>query len=249
MRRISCATILLAVVSSFLIAGAALSPAAGADEKTGEDARANSLYPGSWSLQFQITEEFGLRPFNGMMVSVKRHWSRHSALRLGLQVATDWGNSTSARSYEVADTLVRNDGQDSDENHENFAIDLSYVRYPWPGSHVNFFWGAGPLVAFSRSEQTYASGYFDEAREDHNWRRDYARSWNLGAQGLLGVEWFLSKHFSFHSEYRASITYGRLIQESEDIDYYPKQRRLSTAVSDGWDFKSAYATLGLSVYF
>lgn len=249
MYRSSYAMILLAVACSFLLAGAAPSPAAGADEKTGEDARANSLSPGSWSLQFQITDELGLKPFNGMMVSVKRHWSRQSALRLGVQVSAGWTSSTDTDSQEVADTLYRSDDQSADYNYQKLTIDLSYVRYPWPGSHVNLFWGVGPLVSFSRDEQTDVTIYSYDDRDNLTSRYVYRRSWELGAVGLVGVEWFLSKNFSFHSEYRSSITYGRSIETVENSQSYMDQRSLSERESDGWDFRGANVTLGLSVYF
>jgi hypothetical protein len=250
MYRASSTRALIAFACAFLLASAAFAPAAQAAEKTGEDARANSLYPGSWSLQFQITDQLGLKPFNGMMISAKRHLSRQSALRLGLAVAADWNNTTGTGRDEVADTLYRSDDRDLDENRQRFTLDLSYMRYPWPGSYVNFFWGVGPLVSFSRDERTTAASYTYEDREHHDSTRAYQRSWDLGTGGLVGVEWFLSKHFSFHSEYKASITYGQSFSETEEINYSTvKTRHLSERTLDGWDFRSVYVTFGLSVYF
>lgn len=248
MYRGSYAMILLAVVCSFLLAGAALSPAAGADEKTKEDARANSLNPGSWSLQFQITDEFGLKPFNGMIVSAKRHFSEHSALRLGLHFDVDWDDGTQAGRLEVEDSLADWYDSDSHSEHQGFAVDLSYLNYPSPGSHVNLFWGVGPLVAFYRSESNSSE---EEPNYGTTARRDYSRSWDIGVLGLIGAEWFLAKHFSFHSEYRASIAYGQAFAESARVRSYPGDVTYHTVErreSDGWGF-DGNALLGLSVYF
>ena len=46
--------------------------AAAAVECAGET-RENSLEPGSWSIQFQIDENFQLKSFSGSAGSVKRH--------------------------------------------------------------------------------------------------------------------------------------------------------------------------------
>jgi hypothetical protein len=249
MSRASGSRALLVFACSFLLGGIAFLPAASGAEKTEEDARPNSLEAGSWSLQFQITDQFGLQPFDGMMVSLKRHWSRRSALRLGVQVSAEGSSSTNSYWQEVADTLLGSNGQDADRSYQKFTVDLSYLRYPWPGSQVNFFWGIGPLVSFSRDDRTETSDYSSQGRVDHRSTHSYQRTWALGAVGLVGVEWFLSKHFSFHSEYRASISYGRSISTTEDYRSYMSERTSRGTETDGWNVRSAYATLGLSVYF
>jgi hypothetical protein len=248
MYRASRSRALLAFACSFLLAAVAFSPRAQAAEKTGEDARANSLYPGSWSLQFQITDEIGLKPFNGMIVSAKRHFSEHSALRLGLHFDVDWDDGAGTGRHEVEDTLADWYDSGSHKEYQEFTIDLSYLNYPSPGSYVNLFWGVGPLVSFYRSEA-------NSDEEDPNYgttaRRDYSRSWDIGALGLIGAEWFLAKRFSFHSEYRASVIYGRAFAESARVRSYPGDittRTVERSESDGWAL-DGNVILGLSVYF
>lgn len=249
MYRAAHAVALLVFACLFLPAGIAFSRAAPAAEKAPEDVRPNSLRPGSWALQFQITDELGLRPFNGMIVSAKRHFSSHSAFRLGLEFDADWRGDTSTERREYADTLRDSSNLDIDTEYQMFTIDLSYLNYPSPGSFVNFFWGIGPLVKFSRSERNDTRTYYSDGPAMTQLSRDYSRSWSLGALGLVGVEWFLSEHFSFHSEYRASIAYGESYREREVIDPDSKWQRITRINGDGWNFDSVYAILGLSVYF
>jgi hypothetical protein len=247
----------IGLVCSVLLAGAAFAQeapgstaapvAAPAAEEAKEDARPNSLYPGSWSLQFQIADYVGLEPFNGMIVSVKRHFSERSALRLGFRFDIDWNDEEASSTWEGSGDL--NDSRESSQesNYQKITIDLSYLRYVRPGSYVNFFWGAGPLVGFSRTSQTGTNSQENESRETNR----YWRSWSVGALGLIGVEWFLQEHFSFHAEYRASFSYGEGYAESHASQTTSSgtlnQQQLEESAS--WNFESANVILGLSVYF
>lgn len=255
-----CMRILLAwcvLVCSMLLAGAALAqevpvvaPAGTAPvaEEAKKDGRPNSLYPGSWSLQFQITEDIGLKPFNGMIVSMKRHFSERSALRLGVRFDLDWNDTETSHLMQVSDTTY--DWAEASENsdYQKFTIDLSYLRYVRPGSYVNFFWGAGPLVGYSRSSDTDEMDY-----PYGNYRKtdSYSRSWSVGALGLVGVEWFLVKHFSFHAEYRASFSYVESVMEQDRTETGSSGTRHYHEKDEGarLDFQSVYVVLGLSVYF
>jgi opacity protein-like surface antigen len=245
------AAALHALVCLFLAAGVAVSPAASAAETTGDGTRPNSLYPGSWSIQFQTTEYLGLKPFNGKLVSLKRHLSNRAALRLGISFDVDGNDARDPELREVADTTYSWYDSNTDSDYQKFSIDLSYLRYVSPGSYVNFFWGIGPVVGFSRSERTVDWTDTDPlSRSRIRSDRDYTRTWEIGSLGLVGVEWFLSKHISFHSEYRASVVYRRTVVEKERIDNYTqKQRYFNTDEGDVVDFQSVYVILGLSVYF
>jgi len=258
MRRMRVVRVVLGLAFGILLAGAAFAqeapaagapaPAAGAAEEAKAAIRPNSLYPGSWSLQFQITGEIGLKPFNGMIVSVKRHFSERSALRLGVRLDFDWNSNATSALTEVADTVY--DWQDLTEerDYQQFMIDLSYLRYVKPGSYVNFFWGAGPLVGFSRSTRTAERTRGENISSTVD---EYMRSWSIGALGLVGVEWFLSKSFSFHAEYRASFAYSSSVAEQNALEVHPpnSQNYHSENEGDRWDFQSMSVILGLSVYF
>jgi len=52
------------------------------DHKDKKHRQKNSLKKGMWSVQFAISDNFTLSNFDGAAISVKRHFSRHLALRL-----------------------------------------------------------------------------------------------------------------------------------------------------------------------
>ncbi len=244
---LSCTTLLAGAAFAQEAPASSATPAAAAAEETKTDARPNSLYPGSWSLQFQITEDIGLKPFNGMIFSVKRHFSERSALRLGFRFDIDWNDAEGSGTRETSSgpNDTREESEDSD--YEKITIDLSYLRYVRPGSYVNFFWGAGPLVSFSRSSQTEVESLSSESREQNR----YSRSWSVGALGLIGVEWFLQEHFSFHAEYRASFSYSEGYTETNSSTTFSSRtyNQQDLYESSSWNFESVNVILGLSVYF
>ena len=45
------------------------------------------LVGGAWALQFRVSENFTLSTFEGSVVSLKRHYSPSTALRLGVSLA------------------------------------------------------------------------------------------------------------------------------------------------------------------
>src|SRR3989442_1328560 len=63
-----------------------LMPAAVRAQTTTEDRSVGSLRGGDRALQFQIVENFTLRSFDGLMISLERHWSPRSALRFGVDL-------------------------------------------------------------------------------------------------------------------------------------------------------------------
>jgi hypothetical protein len=257
MHRMRVFTAALGFACSLLLAGAAIaqevpsSPAAQAAapaaEEAKEDARPNSLYPGSWSLQFQIAENISLEPFNGMIFSVKRHFSDRSALRLGFRFDIDWNDAEGSGTRETSTGSNEKREESEDSDYEKITIDLSYLRYVRPGSYVNFFWGAGPLVSFSRSSRTDVDSWPSESREQNR----YSRSWSVGALGLIGVEWFLQEHFSFHAEYRASFSYSEGYTETNSSTTFSSGTYVQQDLyeSSSWNFESVNVILGLSVYF
>src|SRR3972149_5445120 len=92
-----------------------------------EKKRPNSLKPGAWALQFQISDNF--RSFSGLQgfgVSVKYHFSRTNALRFGV----GGGLSTSDfddnfRSFQ-ADTVRQRGVRDSEGDGENVDFAAQY---------------------------------------------------------------------------------------------------------------------------
>jgi len=212
--------------------------------------RAHSLEPGSWSLQFQINDNIGLKSFNGMNVSAKRHWSDRTAIRVGVGVSVEFADQSQNDAQSDDDNSASGELSD-DANSQSIWLDALYMRYLKPGSTVNFLWGVGPLVGFSRrhDEITSTDTYGDGTMES---RRDiFGRSWSLGALGIIGAEWFLTRSFSFHTEYRASVSYRHSYDQSTRTNISGSATSENSHESDSglWRFGGGGVLLGLSVYF
>jgi len=214
-------TVTLLAVFTLLTAGLAAAQ---------EDERANSLAAGSWALMFGIDSNFTLEPFEGGSLSLKRHFSDKSALRAGI----DFGFGSSESNTET--TLASEAIQDT----YSFALEGLYQRYTSPGRTINFYWGAGGY-----------GGYTDrtsEATADSTLNRDTSTAYNLGATGVLGVEFFASRAIGLHAEYRGSVGYRW--SESASFRQRPGMPDLeSHRDSSGWTVGGTWVRFGLSAYF
>jgi hypothetical protein len=158
--------------------------------------RKNSLFGGSWSMQFKFMHDFLLTDFEGALISAKRHFTDKSALRFGLDL-------TYSKSWT-----------DPDTNTFAVGIAIQYFYYTSPDAPVNFYFGFGPQLKYDRfkTEMEYFESY------------KYEREWGLGVLGTWGVEWFATKHISFICEYgagleRLSVYHERSVDEGANITY------------------------------
>lgn len=229
---------------------AAAGPAIAGDQDEESGKRANSLEEGAWSIQFGITDEVALRPFNSMGISVKRHMSPRSAFRIGANIGLDIDDRDSDQVTSLADTVSAGVFGEGDGNSLLVQLDLLYMRYANPDADVNFFLGTGPLVRFQRSDDDWKGTHTTPEGTSVEVRERYVRTWRIGAIGIGGVEWFATRSISFHAEYRLWLSYGRTKSESEanrpgDPDYHSESE-----TSNGfWDFHGNKVTFGVSLYF
>jgi len=108
-------------------------------------------------------------------------------LRLGFDIDLSV-NEDDAESWQSLDDTLRNERDDNSRTSgQSVAVELLYVMYPWPDSYINFFWGLGPVVSFSRSKQERESDYvyFDSGSTLLN-QSYYSRSWSAGLKGAVG---------------------------------------------------------------
>jgi hypothetical protein len=222
-----------------------------------EKKRPNSLKPGAWALQFQIIDNF--RSFSGLQgfgVSVKYHFSRTNALRLG--VGGSLSNSDSdadGRSFQ-ADTVRQKTigGNEGDTKGVDFAA--QYVIYVAPLADVTFFFGSGPLVHFSQSVYDQEDGFsYGTTTGTRSYWTDDDR-WTIGLSALSGAEWFATKSISLHAEYDLSLEYQSTKRVSKGIEssydsYYGARTYSYESESSGHSTRFNLATVkfGLSVYF
>jgi len=107
----------------------------------------NSLFKGSTSLQFRITDNFNLAFFQGATLSAKRHSTNKKALRFGLSL------SGSVMDDDQSSTNQSSKNK-TDQNGQFVAITMHSLNYPSPDREVNLFWGFGPSVSYSRGNVT-----------------------------------------------------------------------------------------------
>lgn len=195
-----------------------------------EDARPNSLAAGSWALMFSVTDNFTIAPFQGGGISLKRQFSERSAVRAGIDVALD--SQESNRDLSVTQTLT--------SDNYGFELEGLYQRYTSPGKTINFYWGAGAYGGYSDGSR--------EARADSTLNRDDTSSYNLGAVGALGVEFFAARSISLLAEYRGTVGYHwNEVVSVRQRPGVPDQQ--DTRDSSGWSVGTGTVRLGLSAYF
>jgi hypothetical protein len=199
----------------------------------------NSLKDGAWALQFQISDNFTLRSFQGATISVKKHCTNRSAVRVG--ISGEFSFSAATNFY--SDTSFASETEAGGSNNLSYSIVGQYLFYPNPTASFNFFFGCGPTLSLTRSNYT---ANVSESLD----RVEKTNRWGLGVAGAVGVEWFVLNELSFHTEYGAAIRHTwyeqssetRLIENERVVS--KNGRRVKT-----WDFVSNGVKFGLSVYF
>lgn len=216
-----------------------------ADETDGSPVR-NSLKPGSWSLQFGITDEWDLESFEGAAISCKRHYSNKSAVRISL------GTSASSRDGDSELLDRQRDGESfSESDASSLAFDLTvlYLYYPSPDKRVNFFVGVGPDIGYSWSERNDGAQSCQEQICVDTRRTSTSNSVSLDARAVLGIEWFATENISFLAEYSTHAGYRHATGESETRQREPERSTRSESNEDTFRFGSYDVRVGLSVYF
>lgn len=221
-----------------------------------EKKRPNSLKPGAWALQFQISDNF--RSFSGLQgfgVSVKYHFSRTKALRFGV------GGSLSSSDFDVssrslqADTIRQKGLRNSDMDGQSVDFAAQYVFYTAPDADVNFLFGLGPLVRYARNqwESVDNASYGNAVGVRNSTQKE--TMWNIGASGLFGAEWFAIKSISLHVEYGVSLEYQSRDFSSKGTDTITDFSGTRTYSFEGEGsggavrLNLASVKFGLSVYF
>jgi hypothetical protein len=205
-----------------------------------EKKRPNSLKPGAWALQFQITQDFTLRDFQGMVISAKRHYSEGKAIRLGFGLRVNANSGKDEDEIFQIDTLVDSRSGHRESNTQAFDVTTQYVTHTGFSDRTKFYFGTGPLGSFSRSK--YNSSYSDGSRSSQT-----TISWAVGMSTPLGVEWFATQNISFLAEYGLVVKYSWSRITYRSSSGIVSNNRKST--QDSFDINPAIVKLGLSVYF
>jgi hypothetical protein len=219
-----------------------------------QPSHANSLKSGAMALEFGIRNNLTLSSFQGATLSAQYNLSQTNAIRAGVGLSGNNGDSNTLGSLTIADTNANSSSGGSSQNSDAITFTLQYLWYMNPDDIVNFYLGAGPQVQYSHShdnEQTIS------ASSNNYWSKSIYNytdnSWWVGVSAVMGVEWFVTKSISLHSEYGISILYNRYTSKGSQgiLASDPSSSNInnSSAGGRGWQLGNSGVNFGLSVYF
>ncbi len=94
--------------------------------------RPNALKAGAWALQFQITQDFTLNAFQGLLLSAKNHFTNRSAIRFGVGFSATSSDVDNLNRQLAADTLREERENVSNGNSQSFDFAVQYLLYTSP---------------------------------------------------------------------------------------------------------------------
>ncbi|HDS00975.1 MAG TPA: hypothetical protein ENO22_10270 [candidate division Zixibacteria bacterium] len=217
--------------------------------------RENYLVRGSWSMQFGIVQDFTLKAFNGGLISVKRHLSPSTALRMGLTFNGDVGDQSSEnldeyQQFGVQNLVIRT----TDGNTSGISLSLStqLMVYSSIEKSINLYFGIGPNFNYSLDKEEFDVEYiYEDLPERDGYQDRLLRSWSIGFLGSWGVEWFATRKISFIAEYGARAEYNSVYRERSSLEFVDEISRRDSFTEDRHDFRfiTDAVKFGISLYF
>ncbi len=200
----------------------------------------NPLKSHRWSVQFEVGNDFRLSSFDGVIVSLKYHFSPRFAIRFGAGLNI----SNSDQTLKFRDYYSGLTGRESyNDNSKDILITANVLFYPNPDGVLKIFFGAGPRATYRyvNDERIYLDGYKGHIN---------IKDWSAGISGVMGCEWFPMNFISLFGEYSVYATFGKT--ESNE---YVTENSTGYAVeyffrnSENFIFRGNIARLGASFYF
>jgi len=191
-------------------------------------------------LQFSIGSNFQLSSFQGSTISFKKHISESRAYRLGF---TTSGNIEDRNEFTNYDTDSLDYRQITDIDNLGIKITGQYLKYI-PYEHSYFYYGCGPKIMFSQGYrkiqyEDYSSGSW-ELQGDIS--KSYYKSIQFGLVFIAGIEIFISKSISIHSEYSQEMLY-QYFWSKQPLNIYNRIKKY-----DYYSIKSGGVKFGCSFY-
>jgi hypothetical protein len=239
--------ILLAVALAICVSAASVF------SQTEEATTNNSLRDGAWALQFQVGNNFTLSSFQGTVISVKRNCSPSHAIRVGVSLSSEFSDEDRGSKSFAPDTIRESNTTTSSSNSQNISLTGQYLFYTDPEAEVNFFFGGGPAIGFSRSNgKSETVPLVIGLNLGKTSREASSTLWSLGISGAAGIEWFFAAKFSLHAEYDASLSYVWQKDESTQLAYSASGALQTRATEENHRkrllFSGDRVRFGLSVY-
>lgn len=145
----------------------------------------NSLEKGRFALQFQVGQDFFLRPFQGSVLSGKYNIFNRSSVRFGVSLENN---------FETDHKI--NNTDTTKQQYVSIILNVQFVRYLKDAEDVSLYLGGGTFYSRTFSKVTQGRRY---------------NGWSLGASGIIGVEWFFNHNMSLSCEYGILIFYSEII--------------------------------------
>jgi len=191
---------------------------------------------GKFALQFQITDNFQLSNFQGTVISGKYHFSKRDAIRLGLEISmSDTETEVTVKNLDTnyVDQLA------DESNGFGFILNCQYIHYIRGTEDISLFGGVGPYF------QYYNSNNKRDIVEDEIERSLEAETnrYAIGADLLIGVEWWFHKYMSLSAEYGLKFSY----YSSEIINKDDSRESISESTS--FNISGNHVKFGIAVYF
>jgi hypothetical protein len=196
------------------------------------------LTDSSRAVQFAIGDYLGVRAFDGKSVSMEWHTTDLRAWRVGVGFSGRSLKSTVLTEEFLDDSLTSSISDDNVRRHLIIEVGAQHLWYFGASEPLYVFLGAGPLVRYTRYE--YDGSYNTETL------------WTFGGSSMIGVEWFVHRRISLHSEYVATFTYshGKMQSTGTQSNYYGMIKKTTEdGTTNSWDLTSGNVLFGFSVYF
>ncbi|NLT50263.1 MAG: outer membrane beta-barrel protein [Ignavibacteria bacterium] len=212
----------------------------------------HSLKAGSWALQFGISNNFTLSNFNGSTFSGKYHLTDNSAIRVGLTLSGQTGDRDQSSSTKYNPSASNEQSKPFEDY--NLTLKTAYLFYPNNDKQIKLYFGAGPILGWSKYEVSGTDNNYQNDTLNNSLTEKITRNnLQVGLNGILGAEYFLTSYLSVHAEYSATFAYQIQKQKNsgERIYIYDKnnpQITESDIKQTSWGFYSGSVLFGLSVY-
>lgn len=185
-----------------------------------ENEEHNFLKKGKWALQFAIDENFTLINFDGATLSIKRHFSKRTALRF---------------SFNGSYFKYENDTNNSMYSKQVAAgFNLIFIYYLNPNEEFNIYGYAGGQYSYRYNS---SAGLYDFSN-----RTSSSAGPVLGA----GAEYFVFRRLSLFAEYSYAFNFGK--DKSLDQTTIPSFEQIESTY-DIVSLNANAVKFGLSVYF
>lgn len=158
------------------------------------------IAPKCWSAQFDIGTYINTSSFESYSISVKKHLTTQSALRLGIGY-----NNTHSSGNDVFGNLNTLTTLPSENKYERIYVAADFLFYPNPRSIMKMFFGGGPTYKFQKNKYNTNDVYYYTNGISEDISSHDSQSWGAGINALFGVEWFPFRNISLIAEYNANV--------------------------------------------